>query len=281
MNRWAIIALSVLLPACVTTPDSRPEAFLNSEALLREGLNAYQNDNFSDAEQKFSQALALYQSFDNQHGMALSQLNLAETALASSDFAKAQGYLTQVKAIDLAAESKRKMTLLEVKLQFEQQHYQAALHLLKPLLINIDAQQKLNEAQLNLLALQAKLEVWIAPLAKSTALARFETAVTQQSPPVPSYQVLLKRLLARRAFKRGDYQSATLLLTEALAYYKEQAKRRSIASCLEELAEIEIAQQHYDRARGYLNRALVIWQWLKNDSKSDKIRAQLITIQKR
>jgi hypothetical protein len=279
MNRTIIVALSLWLSACVSTPDLRPEPYLKSEELLQQGLAAYQNDNFSLAAQKFSRALELYQSFDNQRGMGLARLNLVETALANSDFAKASSFLKQLKqqvsANSLDEELKREVSLLEVKLQFEQQHYQAALVRLQPLLAELDEKKPLDTEQLNLLAMQARLEVLISPLGKSDGLSKFETALAKMEPAPPHYQIMLKRILAITASQRGDYSTATHLLKEALAYYQTQANRRSIASCLEELANIETAQRHESAAQDYLNRALLIRQWLKNDYKTNKIRQQL------
>jgi tetratricopeptide (TPR) repeat protein len=263
-------------------PDLRPDPYLKSEQLMQQGLQAYEQDDFNEAQQKFSAALVLYRSFDNDKGMALSQINLVETALAVSDFSKTQLYLKQLKqqsianALDLQLQ--RKLTLLEVKLAFELQNYLAALAALQPLLAELDGQKTPDVAQLNLLAMQARLEVLISPLTQSKGLAKFTAALAQVSPPSPHYQMLLKRVLALAALKQGNYQTAKTLLTEALAYYKEQANRRSIASCLEDLASVELAQRHNSAAQGYLNRALLIWQWLKNEYKSNKINKQLAAI---
>lgn len=285
MNKLAILVFGLTLSACATNPDLRPDPYLKSELLMQQGLRAYEHDNFSEAQRKFSDALTLYRSFDNDKGIALSQSNLVETALAVSDFASAEAYLKKLKqqsaANALDMQLKRKVSLLEVKLQFEQENYPAALASLQPLLAELDGQTTYNDAQLNLLAMQAKLEVLISPLTKSAALSKIEAAVAQISPQSPHYQALLKRILAVVAFKRGNYQTATTLLTEALAYYKEQANRRSIASCLEELASVEIAHRQNAAAREYLNRALLIQQWLKNDYKSGKIKEQLAAIAKR
>ena len=275
------IAFSLMLSACVTSPEPRPEPYLKSEELLQQGISAYESDNFSEAQQKFSQALELYLSFDNNKGIALTRLNLAETALASSDFDSVKSYFQQLKqqAVnnDFEAELKRKLILLEARLQFEQQQYPAALATLQPLLAELDEQKKTDEAQLNLLAIQARLEVSIAPLANSNGLSRFQSALAETEPK-PDYQALLKRILAITALKRSDYQTASSLLTEALAYYQEQANRRSIAACLEELAELEIARQHRKSAQEYLKKALLIRQWLKNDYKSAKIKQRLATL---
>lgn len=281
MNKKILIAaFGLILSACVTSPDSRPEPFLKSEALLRKGLTAYQNDDFVEAQQNFSRALESYQSFDNSKGVILTHLNLLETALAVSDFNNAALYLKQLKqqiaTADVDADLKRQVIFLASKLQFEQQDYPAALTTLQPLLVELDGQKQSDEMRLTVLAQQARLEVLIAPQAQSAGLAKFETALTQQ--PQPSYQAVLNRILATVATKRGDYQTANQLLTQALSYYQTQANRRSIAACLEELADLEMAQQHQKAAREYLNKALVIRQWLKNTYKSDKIRQRLTTI---
>jgi tetratricopeptide (TPR) repeat protein len=268
-----LTTLSLILSACVTTPDLRPDSYLKSETLLQEGLTAYRNDNFTEAQQKFSRALQLYQSFDNYKGIALARMNLVETALANSDFATAQSYLTQLKQTDLEPVLQRKRIVLEAKFQFEQQHYAAALNSLKPLLSELDGLQKLDEEQLSLLAMQVRLEVLILPATESKTLAKFSAALAEN--PSPHYQALLNRSLAVVAVQRKDYQTATNLLTTALAYYKEQANRRSIAACLEELADVEIAQQHFQPAKNYLERALVIRQWLKNDLKIAKLKEKL------
>jgi hypothetical protein len=146
------------------------------------------------------------------------------------------------------------------------------------LLAELEGQKTLDATQLNLLAMQARLEVLISPLHKSNGLIKFESALAQTEPQPAQHQALLKRILAVIALKRGDYPAAVTLLNEACVYYKEQANRRAIASCLEELANVEIVQRHNITARGYLNRALVIWQWLKNEYKSNKINQQLAAI---
>jgi tetratricopeptide (TPR) repeat protein len=284
MNKLAIVALGLCLSACAKEPDMRPDPYIKSEALLQQGIIAYEQDNFSEATQKFSRALVLYQSFDNHHGIALTRLNLVETALASSDFANAQLYLQQLKQqaanSDLEANLKRKIIFLEVKLLSEQQQYQAALATLQPLLAESAKQQKPDAEQLNLLAMQAKLEVLIAPSVQSQGLTKFEAALKQLEPQSPHYQTLLNRILATIALKRADYQTAISLLTQALDYYKTQAQRRSTASCLEELADVETARKNKPAAQDYLQRALVIREWLKNDFKSQKIRQQLATDKK-
>lgn len=282
MNKKAIIALSLLLSACVTEPDFRPEPYLKTEELLQQGIAAYKNDNFTEAAQNFSRALELYKSFDNRRGIVLSLLNLAETAMSASEFAAAELHLKQLKQHfindDWDADLKQKERLLEVKLQFEQQKYQAALVTLQSVLTELDG-QKTDQEKLNLLAMQARLEVLAFPLAQSDGLSKFEAALAKFDPQPLHYQILLKRILAVVALNRKDYQAASSLLKQALVYYQEQASRRATASCLEELATVEIAQHHNKAAREYLQRALLIWQWLKNDYKSNKIKSQLTKIQ--
>lgn len=271
--------VALTLSACVIQPDLRPNPYLKSEQFMQQGLQAYEQNNFSDAQRKFSAALELYRSFDNDNGIALSQANLAETALAIDDFVQAELYLNQLKKRStyhsLNVLLKRKLILLDVKLHFEQQNYHAALAALQPLIAELNAQKIVDNTQMNVLAMQARLEVLISPLTPSVGLVQFETALTQISLPSPHYQALLKRTLALIALKQGHYQKAIILLTEALTYYKEQANRRAIAACLEELATIEFAQSHTRVAQEYLQKALLIWKWLKNDYKSNQIQKKL------
>jgi tetratricopeptide (TPR) repeat protein len=268
----------LFLVACASVPEKRPEPLLKSEHLLREGLIAFQNDELSDAQQKFTAALLLYQSIDNTQGIILSRLNLFEAALALSDFTTATNqllsleYSTKQGFVTLALQ--KKIILLASKLSFEQQHYKIALRILQPLWSAIEERLPMNELEWEVLVLHARLEMLIAPRDFSKGLANLETAVSQQTIPSP-YSALLKRLLAMRAIQGGEFQTAAALLKEALIYYQAQAQRRSIAACLEEMAELEVKQQHIPAARDVLQRALVIRQWLKNDFKTVKIQERL------
>jgi tetratricopeptide (TPR) repeat protein len=279
MNNRAFVLLSLLITACADKPDLRPPPYLKTEELLQQGLDAYQQDNFSLAAEKFNRALQLYQSFDNQPGVAMTRLNLLETALAVSDFENSSQLIAQLKkqaaAGDLDAALERQLRLAEVKLQFEQQNYTAALALLQPLLEKPEPEKLPDDEQLNLLAIKARLEILLSTDGQSAAVIEFETALQHLENPPPHYQASLKRILALAYFKQGNFVSAAELLKQALSYYQTQANRRALLGCLEELSAVESALQNHQQARDYLQRALIICNWLKNKPKAEKIRQKL------
>jgi hypothetical protein len=281
MSKYALVFISLLLSACVTDGESRPAPYLKAETLLQRGLEAYQNDDFTQATEKFTAALLLYQSFDNAKGIAIAQLNLAETALAIHEFNRAHVVLDRLATASLESELQNKRQLLEVKLAWQQQHYALAFSKLQPLLAQINAQQPATDKSLNLWAIQAELELLMNPLAPSAGLARLQTALTVLPEPSPYYQAVLNRLLAKVAFNQQHNAIAIDLLTQALHYYQAHAKRRAIAQCLEELAAIYLAQQQRSLAKQNLTKALLIRRWLKDDYQSKVLTQQLQWLERR
>jgi uncharacterized protein HemY len=275
---FLLSCFSLLLVACASEPDLRPNAYLRGEDLLQQGLEAYRNDDFMTATAKFTDSFKLYQSFDNQKGMVLSQLNLIEAALAVSDFKQAEFYLQPLTDNALEQPLKNRVVLLHVRLLFQQENYSAALASLQPLLATIATEIEPINNKLNLLAMAARLEVLISPLTSSAALAQFQSELAKLKPVPPAYQAVLNRILAWAALKQGHYQTAQTLLNQALDYYKEVVNRRAIAGCLEDLAELEIAQQHSQAAAVYWHKALTIRLWLKDQYNSDRIQQQLQAI---
>ncbi len=275
MNKLLILIALLCLGGCVNSGDKRPEAYLKGETLLQQGLDFYKNDDFIQAQQKFSAALVWYQSFDNTKGITLAQLNLLETALAVNDFSQAQTLLNTLSPQADNDEYSNKIKLLQVKLAVQQQHYSVALQKLQPLLSQLDLTQPPSDKLLNLLVLQAKLEILTQPQRASAGLQALQTALAGLASPSAYYQALLNQLLAQLAVNRQDYATAGNLLNQALVYYQTQANRRAIASCLEQLATIEQNQQHWQTAKLYLHKALLIRSWLKDSYKSNVLQQQL------
>ena len=250
MIKPVILILSLTLPACAGSPDVRPDSYSKSENLLHSGLIAYKKDDFPAALQKFNSALLLYQSLDDTKGEQLTRINLVETSLALSDFAAAEQQLTILKqqAVDgfLDEPFKNRVILLEVKLLFQQQRYSEALAAIEPLLLPLDGREPADNNELNLLATAARLETLISAKTKPRWLDKFRTALAQE-PQQPKFQIILKRIDAIIASQKHQYHEALKLLHEALGYYKLQDDRRAIASCLEDIAAIELAQNNKSR----------------------------------
>jgi tetratricopeptide (TPR) repeat protein len=283
MIKLVTIVLSVTLLACAGSPVLRPDSYIKGDNFLHSGLVAYKNDDFPTALQKFNSALLLYQSLDDTRGVKLSRINLAETSLALSDFAAAEQQLTILKqqAVDgfLDETFQNRVILLEVKLLFQQQRYSEALAAIEPLLLTLDGQEPRDNNELSMLATAARLETLIPAKTKLRWLDKFRAALARErEPQQPKFQIILKRIDATIASQKHQYHEALNLLHEALGYYKLQADRRAIASCLEDIAAIELAQNNKSKALGYLKRALGIRVWLKDQYNIDKIQQKIVLI---
>ena len=283
MTKLVIIVVILVLPACAGSPDVHPDTYSKGENLLQSGLIAYRKDDFLAALQKFNSALLFYQSMDNIRDTQLSRINLVETSLALSDFAAAEQQLRILnqQAVDgfLDETFKNRVILLEVKLLFQQQRYQEALAAIEPLLLQLDKQELADNKRLNLLAIAARLETLISAGTKPKWLDQFRVALAQEREPrQPKFQIILKRIDALIASQKPPYHEALKLLHEALGYYKLQADRRAIASCLEEIAGIELAQNNKSLALEYLERSSTIRAWLKDQYNFDKIQQKIILI---
>ena len=283
MIKLVIMVLSLTLPACAGSSDVRPDIYNKGENLLHSGLIAYKEDDFPTALQKFNSALLFYQSLDDIKGAQLARINLVETSLALNDFAATEQQLTILKQQDvdgfLDEPFKNKVILLEVKLLFQQQRYNEALTTINPLLLQLDKQDLTDNKKLNLLATAARLETLISSGTKPQWLNKFRASLAQEKEPQqPKFQIILKRIDAIIASQKQQYHEALKLLHEALDYYKLQADRRAIASCLEEIAVIELAQNNKSQALEYLKRALTIRAWLKDQYNFDKIQQKIMLI---
>jgi tetratricopeptide (TPR) repeat protein len=281
MIKPVILILSLSLLACAGDPEVRPDRYSKGDNLLQSGLIAYKKDDFPDALQKFDSALLFYQSLDGTRGVQLSRINRVETLLALSNFAAVEQQLAILKqqAVDgFPDESfKDRVILLEVKWLFQQQRYSEALAAIEPLLLPLDKREPADNNELNLLATAARLETLISAKTKPRWLDKFRTALAQE-PQQPKFQTILKRIDATIPSQKQQYREALKLLHEALGYYKLQADRRAIASCLEDIAAIELAQNNKSQALGYLKRALSIRVWLKDPYNIDKIQHKIVLI---
>lgn len=267
-----LFILSLILSGCSQRIDLRPEPYLSAEALLQQGIEAHQQDDFLTAARNFKQALTLYQSIANDEGIHISRLNLSASFLAVSEFDKAKQQLKSLNQSQnlglLNKKQQKKLRLLWVKGYFLQHDYVNAMQQLKPLL-------NIKNPSLSLLATAARIEVLASPLHAVIWLPQFQAKLNAQENPLAKYHALLQRSLAVIAVKKGDYAQAKKLVNQALSYYKQQAKRRPIASCLETLAEIELKQHNGRAAKSYFKKSLRIRLWLKDGYKSNALQIKL------
>lgn len=280
MNKLVLLLLSLALFACAKSPDLRPDVYARGERLLSSGVLEYKNENYTGAQQKFYRALMLYQSIDSSKGTQLARVNLVESLLAINDFAAAEVQLTILKQ-----EKKNgvingllndRIVMLEVKLLFQKQQYREALVVIEPLLLQMEQQEIKANKRLELLATAARLEALVSDETESQRISKFREALLLERTGQTKYQIILKRIDAINAMQNQQYDEALILLHEALDYYKDQTDRRAIAACLEDIAEIELKLDNQEQALNYLERALAIRTWLKDQYHIDKIQ-QLIS----
>ncbi len=268
---WLILALS--LAACTTAPDLRPDVYIRADGLLQHGIEAYKNDHYSRAAQHFKQALTLYQSIDDERGVQLAHFNLANNALAYSDFKTATTHISFLEQLRVLSEKlTRRLLLLRAKFHFAREEYAEASRLIKPLSVDLAVQP---QPDLTLLATLARLEVLDSAGKKTDWLERFQAALNRLETKDEKQQAILERILGHLAFKKGDYEQAAQSFSRALMYYKKQARRRGIAACLKKLADIELAREKKVDAVEHLNKALKIYRWIKDDYKAGKIEKRL------
>ena len=282
MNKFTIFLLSLVLFACANSPDFRPDVYSKGERILLSGVIDYKNENYIAAQQSFSRALILYQSIDNSKGIQLARINLIAALLAINNFNAAEEQLTILKQEKMSGvindPLNDRIVLLEVKLLFQKQQYHESFALIEPLLLQSEKQETNNIKQLDLLASAARLETLMNVETEHKWLNKFREALQQDRKVQPKFQVILKRIDSVIAIQNKQYHEALKLLHEALDYYKDQADRRAIAACLEEIAEIEFKRHNQAQALVYLNRALAIRVWLKDQYHIDKDQTRISNI---
>jgi len=253
------LLLLLLLSSCVSQPDLRPRALIQSESLLQKGVTAYQQDNYTLAINLFQQAKIAYQSIDNQQGQTIASLNLIEAALAINQLSVVETQLSQ-----LSQHPKHK--LLIARLLFAKKEYPKALQAL-PSLNNTKSsiEQRLTHLKFSLFAHAETVDTQLQQL----------NALSQQTPFNTAQQALFNRLKALKYLQEKKKQKALTLMTSSLNYYQQQADRRAIATCLQEMAAIQIANHQLLKAKKTLKRALFIRQWLKDTTKSEELQNQL------
>lgn len=282
MNKLLITVCSLALIACTNNADLRPDSYSKGERLLANGVINYKNDKFSAAQQNFHRALLLYQSIDNSKGVQLARINLVETLLALNNFGAAEEQLAILKQQKMSGmindPFKDRIILLEVRLLFKNQKYHESLAIIEPLLLQLETQEINDNKQLELLATAARLEALITVETESRWVRKFRRVLSEETKFHPKFQVILKRIDAIIATQNQQYQEALNLLHEVLSYYQGQADRRAIATCLEEIAEIELKQHNKAQGLEYLKRALTIHVWLKDQYHIDKIQKRIIQV---
>jgi len=257
MIKYVLILFAISLSACTTQQDLRPPAIIKSEAMLYQGIKAYQQEHYHLAIQLFKKSHMLYQSIDDQKGQAIANYNLIEAALAVHQLALVKQTINQLDPSD------NKSQLL-ARYLFANKNYQAALLALP--------QTSNNTPDLN----QDLIRLKFAIFAKSTLVESKYKAIKEQFDSSNKAQkALFNRLESLIAVQNNQPEKALNLLKNSLSYYKSMANRRAIATCLQEISIIYSLQKDPKNAEDTLKRALLIRTWLKDGLKIQKLQGLL------
>lgn len=248
-----------MLAGCVSPPEQRPEALLQGERYLTQGVLAYRTDNYPLAAAEFSHALTHYQGLDHRQGILLSRINLAETALAVGNYEAATRQVAAAQPLARSendAGQQQRLELLRSSIALKQGHYATALELLTPLL---EAELADAELKRGVLANRAALALGAGDVDAADWVARFGSAVRKDE---SLFNARLQRFQSQLALRRGEPGEAETLLQAALDAYKAIPSRSGTAATLEEWGHQLAAQSRWDEAEDRLQRALRIRLWL-------------------
>jgi tetratricopeptide (TPR) repeat protein len=270
---WSGLLLALMLvSACSSVSDTRPEVIRKSERYLEQGVEAYNNSDYPTATDFFSRALAHYRSIDDLNGVLFSHINLAETAMAAGSYDAVAHQLSEADRIIRtlgASEHAPRLTLLWAQSHWRQGRKEKALELLAPLLPLFNDKQEVEQSldSLALTALMLRTGIAFASLVKDDNdaqlwLRRMENGYARSRDVTPQHQARLYRFQAQWLMNKGKLVEAEELLQQALDIYRPEAVRPAIAATLGESARIAIRLEQWEEAEDRLLRALYIRVWI-------------------
>ena len=258
---WAIHAgmltallLALLLPGCGSRPVHQPAVVVNSNADMALGMRAYQDDNYTEARNYFSRALAQYRSVDARSGELYALIDLADSALGQGDFAAARSYLAATDTITSKqqhADLKARIDLLQVYADLQAGENQQAAKQLDALLAETSPPTDIRKA-----ALFARAQVAFDLKSADASAWMDKLGAALGNSPDAINKARYQRLEALQAQSGNDYQKAAELYASALDTYRGIYYRPGIAATLEEWAGMNMRQKDWTSARGHLERAL-------------------------
>ncbi len=273
MNRYLLfLAICAGLAGCGGNAISKPEVLADGENYMTEGIHAYANAEWSLARNAFHRALRLYQGIDQQEGVLLSYINLAEVSLAVHDYAESLRYLTLASKIakyDSLEGYEPRINLLYALVALQQKQLTRAEHRLQQILPAFE----------EIIPVVIPDTLQLAAIASRTRLAflekehealwtrRYESALKKAANQNPDKKARLLRFQSRLLLRQGEEKKAELKMQQALSLYKKNLSRAGIAVTLLEIAQYHRSEQRLQKAREYLNRAKAVYEFLGNKEK--------------
>ncbi len=280
---WLLV-ITLLLNACSSVSDTRPEPIRKSEYLLESGVSAFENSDFVEATDFLRKALAHYRSIDDREGVLFSHINLAETALAAGNFDAAEAHTAAAQQITRSGEFQGlapRITLLQAQRQWRRGLRDETLHLLAPLMPQFNEEQR-TSIKPNLVTLGATTLQTDIAFAQADNAAQQRLWLKRLSLMAPAtegntelHQARLLRFEAQLAQTDGALAEALEKFSQALQLYRASASRPAIAATLTEIGGLLMQQQRWKEAEDHLQRALYIRLWIMDRIGSTKLLEML------
>jgi len=269
-SRLISCAMLLLISACTSQPtDKPPELLGEANSLISNGVDQYNQANYSKATVLFEQAMYIYRSIDNPDGTASAYINLAKTAITQHELTRATYWLAQTRSIVDAEQLtalQNHITIIGSSIAIEQHDYTAAKNMLGNLL---DASSKNIDPETRLAAVQNRTRIAFAENANAQAWT--ERYASLASDDQPHAQARLARFRAALSTDTGEQDK---YYQHALDINRKLAWRPGIAATLSEWAEQNINVNNYSGALNKLERALLI----RLDLRDNHNTAQVLTM---
>jgi tetratricopeptide (TPR) repeat protein len=262
------ILTATILGGCGSRPARRPAVIANSQNDVSLGMRAYQDNNYSEARNYFSRALAQYRSVDARGNELEVLVDLADSALEQGEYTEAHDYLNDAqKIIADGGHSglEPHIALLSAYADMQAGYERSAAGQLDALL-----KAATTPTDIQLAALLARTQTAFDLKAADAAAWLDKSGAALGKSPLPLDSARYQRLQAYAAQTDGGDRQAAVLYASALDIYRGIYYRPGIAATLEEWAGLSIQRNDWTSARSQLQRALEVR--LSMDDRTHSIR---------
>lgn len=277
------LILFLLLSACGGNNNLRPEVIVDAEAHAKEGLRTFSVADWNSAKRSFTSALLLYQGIDNQQGVLLSHINLAEVALAVDDYSAVNDHLHRADSIVNKVTQENiqlRILLLYSKNALKQKQLNLAKKYLQTLLPEFGDVTLINTVtplQLVVIANRTKI-AFEEERNASLWTERYRNALALSGNNDFNLLARLLRFQAILLQQQGMTDEAELQLMKALEGYKNSLFRPGIAVTLAELGQLYESEQRWQEASDFFKRALHVFRYLNNGKKISLLNKNILEI---
>ncbi|MFW5442946.1 MAG: tetratricopeptide repeat protein [Methylococcaceae bacterium] len=270
----------LLLSGCGGNAINKSNVILEAESHTQDGLKKFSQANWHRAHYSFTQALLFYQGIDDQQGVLLSHINLAEVALVLDDYSTVEKHLQLATIIanrTSQVEIQSRIALLFSQNAVQQKQIALAKNYLQPLLLEFNDVIPVRIAsRIELVAIADRTKIaFIENSSVSLWTHRYANALLHSDIKDSVLETRLLRFQAALFQRQGDLEAAESNLQQALTQYKNNFSRLGIALTLTELAELYLIQGRAQDANEYLNRAMDVFRYLKDTEKIAQLNEAL------